>query len=248
MLKELCEFMKNKKGIQIVLSVVLLTAVTAIACNVDTVVKKEPETITESEEKVSNGKVVVIDPGHGGADPGKVGVNGSLEKDINLAIAKVLKQELERGGYKVVLTRDKDIVLSEGSKFSKVGDLNARCKTINDTYASNNECVMISIHQNSFTSPTVHGTQCFYYAQSENSKKLAEILQNNFNEKINTHKAKKSKPNNSYYMLINSDCPGIIIECGFLSNSEEESNLTNPDYQKELSNIIRVGVDAYFGI
>lgn len=248
MLKELCEFMKNKKGIQIVLSIVLLVSVTAIACNVDTVVKKEPETGTEFKEKVSNGKAVVIDPGHGGADPGKVGVNGSLEKNINLAIAKVLKEELERSGYKVVLTRNKDMVLSEGSKFSKVGDLNARCKIINDTYKEGNDCVMISIHQNSFISPAVHGTQCFYYAGSENSKKLAEILQNGFNEKINTHKAKKSKPNNSYYMLINSNCPGIIVECGFLSNSEEESNLNNPKYQKELCDIIRESVDEYFGI
>ena len=152
------------------------------------------------------------DPGHGGDDPGKVGVNGTKEKDVNLAISKCLKKVLEDNGFDVVMTRNKDEILNEGGKFSKVGDLNKRCSIINNTYQINSNSIMISIHQNSFTNPNVKGAQSFFYEKSEKSKKLGLILQNHLNKKINTEKEKAAKPNNSYYMLINSKCPGTIIE------------------------------------
>lgn len=249
MLKNLCDFLKNNAKLELFMSIVLLIAVTAIACNMDKVAEKESESKSKSiEETKWNGKTVVIDPGHGGDDPGKVGVNGAKEKDVNLAISKVLYQVLEENGFKVVMTRTEDVVLSDGEKFSKIGDLNARCKTINDAYSENENCVMISIHQNSFSQQSVHGAQCFYYQRSENSRQLAEVIQNNLNEEINTDKAKKSKPNDSYYMLINSKCPGVIIECGFLSNSQEAEKLVNPEYQKKMAEIINKCLKEYFEI
>ena len=84
---------------------------------------------------------------HGGDDPGKVGVNGTKEKDVNLAISKCLKKVLEDNGFDVVMTRNKDEILNEGGKFSKVGDLNKRCSIINNTYQINSNSIMISIHQ-----------------------------------------------------------------------------------------------------
>lgn len=245
MLKTIYEFLKDNAKLEIFMSIILLVSVTAIACNMDKVAEKEMEKETE---KKSNGKVVVIDAGHGGTDPGKVGVNGAKEKDVNLAIAKALQKVLVEDGFQVVMTRTDDVILNEGAKFSKVGDLNARCKTINDTYAANEDCVLISIHQNSFTSESVHGAQSFYYQRSEDSKRLGEIVQNYFNDRINTEKPKKAKPNDSYYMLINSKCPGVIIECGFLSNNTEAAKLVTEEYQGNLAEIIKESLKEYFGV
>lgn len=226
----------------------LLIIVSIIACNMKKVVKEEPKTeIKEETTAVHNGKVVVIDPGHGGDDPGKVGVSGILEKDINLQIALKLKNILEKEGYKAVLTRETDMHLSENEKIRKTADLNRRLEIINVEYENNNNTIMISIHQNSFTNESVHGAQCFYYADSEKSKKLAEDIQQILNEKVNTHKEKKTKSNNDYYMLINSKCPGIIIECGFLSNYEEEVKLMSEVYQEELAEMIKEGIEKYYG-
>ena len=190
---------------------------------------------------------VVIDVGHGGNDPGKIGVDNVKEKDVNLAISKKLFQVLNEQGYKVVLTRSEDVVLGDGDKFSKISDLNKRCEIINNAYEENNKCIMVSIHQNSFTQTSVHGAQSFYFQRSEQSKLLGETLQKILNEKVN-EKEKKAKPNDSYYILINSKCPGIIVECGFLSNSDEATKLTNETYQKELAEILSEGISTYFNM
>ena len=162
---------KNKIKINLVMSVVLLVSMTIISCNMDKVATVEMEKENKNV-KTKNGKVVVIDPGLGGDDQGKVGVNGIKEKDVNLAISKCLKKVLEDNGFDVVMTRNKDEILNEGGKFSKVGDLNKRCSIINNTYQINSNSIMISIHQNSFTNPNVKGAQSFFYEKSEKSKKL----------------------------------------------------------------------------
>lgn len=230
------------------MAIILLVSATAIACNMEKVVK---EPTKEKGEVVTtkkiNGKTVVIDPGHGGDDPGKIGVNKEKEKDVNLAISKKLFQVLNEQGYKVVLTRSEDVVLGDGDKFSKISDLNKRCEIINNAYEENNKCIMVSIHQNSFTQTSVHGAQSFYFQRSEQSKLLGETLQKILNEKVN-EKEKKAKPNDSYYILINSKCPGIIVECGFLSNSDEATKLTNETYQKELAEILSEGISTYFNM
>lgn len=229
------------------MSVVLLIAVTSIACNMDKVIETENESKT-AQAKKTNGKVVVIDPGHGGADPGKVGINGAKEKDVNLAIAKVLRTVLEDKGFEVAMTRTEDKVLGNSSKFSKIGYLNERCEIINNMYTKNNECIMISLHQNSFTQESVHGAQTFYYQRSEKSKSLGEAVQQELNKEVNKEKEKKAKPNDSYYILINSKCPGIIVECGFLSNFTEAGKLVDESYQMQLAEILCSGIMNYFDI
>ena len=233
---------KSKK-MEIFMSAVLLLAVTLAACNMDKVAEVESKKCVETKK---NQKVVVIDPGHGGEDPGKVGINKAKEKDVNLSISKELREILVKEGFDVVMTRERDESLGNGGKFSKVGDLNERCAIINNTYAQNKNCVLISIHQNSFTQESVHGAQSFYYQRSENSKRLAESIQQELNKNINKEKEKKIKPNDSYYMLINSQCPGVIIECGFLSNNKEAESLVSENYQKEISKIILRGILKYF--
>ena len=168
------------------------------------------------------------------------------EKDINLSMSMTLSDELKKEGFRVMLTRDSDRVLNEGSRFSKIGDLNNRCKIINQAYEQNNRTIMISIHQNSFVQNSVHGAQCFYYQRSEESRALAEGIQSELNSKINIERAKKSKPNDSYYILINTKCPGCIVECGFLSNPEEERKLTDKSYQQQLSKILVNCIKKYF--
>lgn len=245
MVENLLVAIKKTKKLEIFMSVVLLMAVTFIACNMDKVVETESESVTTKEK---NGKVVVIDPGHGGADPGKVGINGAKEKDVNLAIAKALRNVLEEKGFEVAMTRTEDVVLGNSSKFSKIGDLNGRCEIVNGEHAKNSECVMISLHQNSFTQESVHGAQSFYYQRSEKSKALGEAVQEELNKEINTEKEKKAKPNDSYYILINSNCPGIIVECGFLSNHTEAGKLIDENYQNQLAEILCKGIMKYFDI
>ena len=232
--------LKKAKKLEIFMSVVLLIAVTSIACNMDKVIETENESKT-AQAKKTNGKVVVIDPGHGGADPGKVGINGAKEKDVNLAIAKVLRTVLEDKGFEVAMTRTEDKVLGNSSKFSKIGDLNGRCEIINN-------CIMISLHQNSFTQESVHGAQTFYFQRSEKSKSLGEAVQQELNKEVNKEKEKKAKPNDSYYILINSKCPGIIVECGFLSNFTEAGKLVDESYQMQLAEILCSGIMNYFDI
>ena len=132
------------------------------------------------EEMVSSGRVtgrnpcIVLDSGHGGEDPGKIGVNQAKEKDVNLKIAKKTKERLEKKGWKVVMTREKDVMLGDpaaGNK--KIHDMKARVERINKTMPQ----AAVSIHQNSYQDAQIHGAQVFYYSHSEEGKRMAEVMQ-----------------------------------------------------------------------
>lgn len=187
---------------------------------------------------------VVLDAGHGGADPGKIGVNGEKEKNLNLEIALLLKKELEEHDIHVVLTRSSDEGLYDSnSKNKKVQDLQKRCDLIHKTAP---DC-MVSIHQNSYTTPEVKGAQVFYYTHSVEGKKLAEDLQAALVEKVDPDNNRLAKGNTSYYLLKKTDVPAAIAECGFLSNPEEAQLLTSEEYQKKISKAICEGVLKYLG-
>lgn len=182
---------------------------------------------------------IVIDPGHGGRDPGKVGVNGALEKDINLAIALRLKDILEQNDINVIMTREEDIGLySETDSNKKRADLNKRIEIIN----SNDPVFAISIHQNSFGQENVKGAQVFYYSQSEESEKLAITLQEQIKETIGDGNHRKAKANNNYYMLKHTKCPMVIVECGYLSNRKEAALLLDEEYQEKMAWAIHLGI------
>lgn len=185
---------------------------------------------------------ICVDAGHGRDDPGKVGVNGSKEKDINLSIALKLKGCLEKEGYEVVMTRETDTDLADADASSaKVSDLKNRVALI----AREKPDLTISIHQNSYTDSAVHGAQVFYYEQSAEGKQLAETLQQVLNEDFTENGTRSAKANQSYYMLRKTPVPTVIVECGFLSNPEEAEQLNTESCQQKAAEAICKGLRQY---
>ena len=187
-------------------------------------------------------KVVVLDAGHGGDDPGKVGVNQVNEKDLNLVIAGKVKKELEEKGFTVIMTREDDRGLyEEQSQNHKVQDLQNRVELIHKAAPA---CA-VSIHQNSYSEESVKGAQVFYYGDSVEGKKLAEGLQKALVTEVDPENHRQAKGNTSYYLLKKTDVPLAIVECGFLSNWKEAELLNNNDYQDKLAKAICHGIEGY---
>lgn len=180
-------------------------------------------------------------PPHGGADPGKVGINDALEKDINLEIAKKLKSFLEAEGIRAVMTRTTDAGLyDENASNKKVQDMKRRLGIIEEA----NPVLVVSIHQNSYHEEYVKGAQVFYYQTSENSRRLAEILQEEL-KSLDAENHREAKGNDSYYLLKKTSKPIAIVECGFLSNRSEAEKLITPLYQEKLAWNIYMGIMKY---
>ena len=185
---------------------------------------------------------IVIDPGHGGNDPGKIGINDVPEKDVNLAISLKLKDILEQNDCKVIMTRETDQGLyQDGDTNKKIADLHARCRIINDSGAD----AVISIHQNSFTSESSKGAQVFFQTTSEKGKVLAEILQEQLVSGLDPENNRVAKANSDYYMLKNTQAPMVIVECGFLSNTQEAELLTQEAYQRRVAWTVALGTLQY---
>lgn len=177
-------------------------------------------------------KVVVIDVGHGGNDPGKIGVNNCKEKDVNLQIALCLKAQLQARGVTVIMVRETDENLAlSGASNQKASDMHNRISLIN---ASGADC-MVSIHQNSYPDASVCGPQVFYYETSETSKELAQKLQTQLICDLQPEKEREIKTGNDLYILKNSNCPAVIVECGFLSNPTECALLQTGEYQQKIA-------------
>lgn len=194
------------------------------------------------EENENSGITIIVDAGHGGRDPGKIGVNDALEKDINLQIALKLKKHLEDSNYNVIMTREDDRGLySEGDGNKKATDLQKRVEIINNSDA----VLAISIHQNSFTQESSKGAQVFYYTSSEKSERFANIMQEQIKESLQDGNTRQAKANESYYMLKKTRCPIIIVECGFLSNYKEAELLITQDYQEKMAEAICLGLNTY---
>lgn len=188
---------------------------------------------------------IVIDPGHGGYDPGKVGIDNSLEKDINLAIALQLQSILESKGFNVIMTRTDDSDYSnEGNGSKKTNDLNHRLNIIDNA----NPSIVVSIHQNSFSDSSVSGAQVFYYGDNttdSESRRLADAIQTSLINNLDPDNHRTPKGNTSYYMLKKTAYPIVIVECGFLSNSNQAANLNDPEYQKNAAGAIALGIEDY---
>jgi N-acetylmuramoyl-L-alanine amidase len=185
---------------------------------------------------------IVLDAGHGSSDPGKVGVNGTLEKDINLAITLQLAKILENKGYKVVLTRDSDEILADKDAVNqKREDMVGRVKVIEEAQAA----LTVSIHQNSFSNASVSGPQVFYYAESPQGKEIATALQASLDEILEPESPRATKANSEYYLLKKTPTPTVIVECGFLSNEREAELLSDELYQAKVARAIYFGLCKY---
>lgn len=196
---------------------------------------KSMETTAQKVDKREK-PLVIVDAGHGGQDPGKIGVNEALEKDVNLSIAIYLKEYLEKRDVQVLMTRE------DGERLvnSQSGDLKERVKLINE----NSPDLTVSIHQNSYHEASVHGAQAFYFTHSKEAKTAAEIIQKAI-KTADTEGTREAKANDTYYLLKKTEVPVVIMECGFLSNYEESKKLVTEEYQKELAEAIADGVMEY---
>lgn len=195
------------------------------------------------EFKVSpNEIVIVLDAGHGGRDGGSVGKNGTVESDLNLEYVKLIDEKLTRFGYKIILTRkNKNGLYSILSGNKKISDMNKRMEIIKNA----NPNLVVSVHMNSFSDSSVRGAVVYHKIDDNASMSCASFIQNSLNKKINI-KEQKIKPGD-YFMLNCSYYTSILIECGFLSNPEEEINLNNDEYKNKLTDAICNGIFLYFG-
>lgn len=225
----------EKKTVALIMSVFLLTAMYFLS--------KEAAVYTVSNQQPENQPIVVIDVGHGGKDPGKVGVNQMLEKDINLQVALKLEKFLQQSDLLVILTRRDDTGLyDEDADNKKVQDMRRRIALIEEVNAD----LVVSIHQNSYKDGSVRGPQCFFYSGSVEGERIAQLLQEQLNEGMKVERPREAKANDSYYMLKKSTVPTVIAECGFLSNQEEAALLSSESYQEKLAWNLYLGILQYF--
>lgn len=195
-----------------------------------------------SNGKVQEKKVIVVDAGHGGEDPGMIGIGGLEEKGVNLSIAKRLETILEKAGFAVVMTRKEDKGIYETEeKNKKVQDMRNRISLIEKV----KPILAVSIHQNSYTQAEVKGPQVFYYEHSEEGRLLAEKIQESLNTGLSVQRPRKAKGNTSYFLLKRSPCVLNIVECGFLTNPEEADLLQTEEYQEKAAQAVAKGILQY---
>ena len=194
---------------------------------------------------VSN-KVIVIDAGHGNPDGGAVGNTGTIEADINLKIALKLQKVLEESGAVVILTRSDENGIYDNEEESigkkKVSDIKNRVKIGNKSSAD----IFVSIHLNKLEQKQYDGWQTFYKKSSDDGKKLAECIQNALNENMDKENNRIAKNIDNVYIIKHVEIPTTIVECGFLSNYEEEEKLKKEEYQDKLAYGIYIGIMNYF--
>ncbi len=208
--------------------------------------KRDSNNTIETVTLPVTNKVIVIDAGHGIPDEGAESQNGISEAKINLNIALKLQKLLEQSGATVILTRSDENGIydidSKTLKEKKISDLKKRVKIGNNASAD----VFISIHLNKISQQKYSGWQTFYKSSDENSIKLAKSIQNNLNKSIQKDNDRTPMKLDSIYIVKNIEIPITIVECGFLSNPEEEKNLLNDEYQNKLAWGIYSGIMDYF--
>ena len=187
-------------------------------------------------------KCVVLDAGHGGIDPGKIGVNNALEKDINLRITLLVKEYLEAQDVQVIMTRETaEGLYDENASNKKVQDMKRRIEIIEQAKPD----LTVSIHQNSYPEEYVKGAQVFYYTGSAEGEEIARLLQGSMVERLDPENHRRVKANDSYYLLKKTSTPIAIVECGFLSNWEEAEKLCDARYQEKVAWAIHIGILQY---
>jgi N-acetylmuramoyl-L-alanine amidase len=190
------------------------------------------------------GRRIVIDPGHGGEDPGKVGVGGSYEKDINLEVAFKLKALLVQGGADVVMTRERDCSLCEDEpslQERKRGDLIRRLEIAEESKAG----IYVSLHCNSFPKSNSSGAQVFYAPQAPGSNELAQSIQRAIAETLRNTR-RQPKDDATSLIMKHATIPTVNVEMGFLSNALEEELLQRPEYQHQMAWAVYCGIVYYF--
>ena len=186
--------------------------------------------------------VVVVDAGHGGRDGGCVGANGSIEKELNLKYAITLRDLLKTKNIKVVMTRENDKALyDENAKNKKISEMKARESVIKKAKPD----LVVSIHMNSFGIKSAKGARAFYGTENDKGKIIAECVQKSMHYYVNAKGISATK--GDYYILNCTSFPSILVECGYISNPEEEALLNTDDYCKKLMHSVFCGILVYLG-
>lgn len=183
---------------------------------------------------------VIIDPGHGGEDGGAISCTGRPESTYNLEIALRLEEVMRFLGYRTYMIRTTDTAIYQKGETlaqKKINDLKNRVQIVNKT----EDAILLSIHQNYFPQEKFSGAQVFY-AGNEESRQLAEVIQNSFLSTLNPGSHRKIKSGKGIYLLEKCEKTGVLIECGFLSNMQEEKKLSQPEYQKAIAAVIGTSV------
>lgn len=189
---------------------------------------------------------VILDAGHGGEDGGTQAPSGTLEKDLNLKIAELIKKELEEMGIPVIMTRTEDKLLYDTSVNykgqKKKLDAAARLKIIED----NPNSIFVSIHMNSYVDPQYSGLQVWYSQNNPSSEPIARLIQERNNTLFQVGNKRQTKPTgNNIYIMSKIQCPAVLIECGFLSNPREAANLCDSGYRIALSKSLASSIAEY---
>ncbi len=228
----------NKKSFKLTVSIVCAFVLLAVCARVT-------ERALPASAQTGEKPVIVLDAGHGGLDSGAVGKSGLLEKDVNLSIVLGLRDMLELSGFEVVLTRDEDISIydpgTEGVRNQKLSDMDNRLEIIQ----SYPDSIFLCIHQNNYTDPQYFGGQMFYNNNHPNNRTLAQIMQNRFAllQPGNDREIKLS--GEELYLLKSNKNPSLMIECGFLSNADEEAKLSTWEYRQQVAFTIYGGLMEY---
>ncbi|HAK73303.1 MAG TPA: N-acetylmuramoyl-L-alanine amidase [Sporomusaceae bacterium] len=194
----------------------------------------------ETESNRLSGKVICIDPGHGGNDSGAIGPTGTAEKDNNLAIALLLCDKLEKNGATVILTRGTDIEVKV-SDASTEAEFGARVDIANDHGAD----IFISIHNDAFTNPQAVGTTTFHYGGADGIR-LANAIQKSLIEGLGTKD--RGARFASFYVIRYTNMPAVLVEAAFISNPEEEVLLASVDGRYNIADSIFRGIVKYFKV
>ena len=215
----------KKYGLELMLGCLLLVSFLILS--------KQAAEVSETMSSTKNSKTILVDAGHGGADP---------EKGINLQIAVKLKDSLEKQGFSVIMTREEDKGLyEEDSRNQKAQDMQCRIAMIKKY----RPVLCISVHQNSYQDSSVCGPQVFYYEDSVRGKNLAEFIQEELNLGLKVKRPRVAKGNKTYYLLKRSESVLNIVECGFLTNPEEAGLLCKEEYQNKIVEAIVKGIEQY---
>jgi len=213
------------------------------ACLIVTAYADRTITVMSETRPLQNRTCIVIDPGHGGEDGGAISCTGVLESKINLEISQRLNDLLHYLGYDTLMIRTEDVsVYTDGETIAarKVSDLKQRVKILNET----SNALLISIHQNHYSENKYSGAQVFYSA-TKNSEDLAKKLQGLLVTTINPGSRRQAKKASGIYLMEHINCDGILIECGFLSNPQEEAKLQSAAYQKKLCCVFASAISNY---
>lgn len=200
-------------------------------------------TVMAEGKPIERETCIVIDAGHGGIDGGATSCTGRLESAYNLEISMRLNDLFHLLGYDTRMIRTTDTsVYTKGETIAqqKVSDLKERVRIVNETENG----LLLSIHQNNFSDGRYSGAQVFY-AQTEGSEELAKLLQTALVESLNPGSNRKSKKSDGVYLMEHIERTGVLVECGFLSNPEEEARLRDPEYQRKLCCVIAATVSSF---